>query len=233
MSEFSRRSSQFGVDIDAFIVNPPLLHSWDGGKTWNTGGFHRWDFEPLRAFFDRELTDKRRIIETGCGNSTIFFLFMSRDMVVSVDPDDGVYQRMVAYCTEHSIPTDRHEMYVGLSQIVLPKLSELRMQKFDFALIDGDHCWPSVVVDLYYCNMLLRQGGFIMLDDLHLHSVKEAARFLAEEPGFSLALDLGKSLVFKKLSDEVHPRGWGEQPYIARLSSSYQSWANPNALYAR
>jgi hypothetical protein len=219
------------IDFDAFASNPPLLHSWDGGKTWSTGGYQRQQFEPLRALFDRELVHRRHIIETGCGNSTIFFLLMSPCEVVTIDPDDHLYRRMLNYCVENNIPTDPHEMHVGLSEILLPKLAELHKGRFDFALIDGDHCWPTVFVDFCYCNALVRQDGYIMIDDVQLHSCKELARFVAEEPGFSLALDLGKALVFKKLTSEMHPGGWGEQPYIARLSSAYKAWKNRFALY--
>ena len=62
----------------AFVATLPLLHTFDGGKTWNTGGFERQHFEPLAAFFDRELVHRRHVIETGCGNSTIFFCLCAR-----------------------------------------------------------------------------------------------------------------------------------------------------------
>lgn len=43
---------------------------------------------------------------------------------------------------------------------------------------------------------MLRKGGCLLIDDLHLHSVKEPGRYLAKESGFELAFDLDKSLVF-------------------------------------
>jgi len=66
----------------------------------------------------------------------------------------------------------------------------------DFVLIDGCHCWPTSFVDLEYTNNMLRQGGYLMIDDLNLYAEKELARLLSEHPAFSLALDLEKSLVF-------------------------------------
>lgn len=219
------------IDFQTYVAAMPELHSWDGGKTWNTGGYNRELFQSLRAFFDRKLTGRVRIIETGCGNSTIFFLLAEPERVVTIDPDSAVYQRVIDYCAAQEIPTVVHEMNIGPSEIVLPKIAELGEKQFEFALIDGDHSWPSAFVDFCYFNMLVGRGGYIMIDDVQLHSCKELARFVSEEPGFALSLDLGKALVFEKLTDEKFPRGWGEQPYIARLSKSYEAWPEPTALY--
>ena len=219
------------ADVDAFVANLPLLHTWDHGKTWNSGGFEQKQFDSLRAFFDRHLLDQRRIIETGCCNSTIFFLLTSPTSVVSIDPEESIYCRVLDYCNKNRISSDRHEMHINHSELVLPKIAEVRKRQFDFALIDGNHGWPTVFVDFWYCNMLVRKGGFVMLDDVQLHSVKELARFLAEEPSFAIVLDLGKALVFEKNTDEIMTREWLEQPYIARLSDEYQKWRNPNSLF--
>lgn len=219
------------IDFGKFAANPPLLHTWDGGKTWNTGGFHHQDFELLRVFFDRRLAGRRHIIETGCGNSTIFFLLMNPDHVVTIDPDERIYQRVIDYCDNNGVPTDRHEMHLSPSEMVLPKIAALHEGRFNFALIDGNHGWPTVFVDFCYCNVLLGKGGFLMLDDAHLHSVKELVRFLADESKFGLALDLGKAVVFEKLTDDIIARDWGEQRYIARLTEEYQTWRDPNRLY--
>jgi len=70
-----------------------------------------------------------------------------------------------------------------------------------------------------------------MFDDIHLHSVKELLRCLIEEPDFGLVLDLGKSVVLQKFSDDIHLRDWKDQLYIARLSAEYEKWRNPYALY--
>jgi hypothetical protein len=69
---------------------------------------------------------------------------------------------------------------------------------FDFALIDGQHGWPMVLVDFYYVNYVVRPGGFIMLDDTQLYSVNELVKLLREQPGYEVALDMGKVVVFRK-----------------------------------
>jgi len=47
----------------------------------------------------------------------------------------------------------------------------------DFALIDGCHGWPTCLVDLEYANTMLKAGGYLLIDDTQLHSVKEMAGF--------------------------------------------------------
>ena len=56
----------------------------------------------------------------------------------------------------------------------------------DFALIDGGHGSPTPFLDFFYATHMLKQGGYIMVDDVQLHSVKELARLLAQQPGFEL-----------------------------------------------
>ena len=204
------------ISVDEFLADIPLLHSWDKGKTWSTGGFGARHLQPLRELIEsRKL---RRIIETGCGASTILFLLLESESVVSVDPSGDVYGRVKAYCETKRISLDNHEMHLERSELVLPDIARDPARQFDLALIDGDHAWPTVFVDFCYCNMMLGKGGFVVIDDVQLHSVAELGRWLAEEPGFALRLDLGKALVFEKLDRRAHPKGWMAQPYILRLS---------------
>jgi hypothetical protein len=79
-------------------------------------------------------------------------------------------------------------------------------------------------------NYMLSEGGYLMIDDVQLHSVKELGRLLVDEPGFDLVLDLGKSLLFRKITAARQLGEWNESPYILRLSQEYQRQANPFAL---
>jgi hypothetical protein len=69
-----------------------------------------------------------------------------------------------------------------------------------------------------YANYALKPARLLMIDDIQLHSVGELARLLTEQPGFELALDLGKSLVFKKATADRAMPEWNEQPYVVRRS---------------
>jgi hypothetical protein len=57
-----------------YFADIPNLHTWDNGKTWNTGGFNRNQLSSIYNLIISELSPKPSIIETGAGNSTITFL---------------------------------------------------------------------------------------------------------------------------------------------------------------
>lgn len=202
------------MDRTEYLNAMPKLHSWDGGKSWNTGGFTRTHMDAFMTHIER-VSDRPRIIETGAGNSTIAFTFCNPDKVVTINPDAGVYTRIKDFCAANDISLSRNEMILGRSQWILPRLaSEAKTATFDAALLDGDHGWPLAFVDLFYINFLVKSGGLIIVDDIALYSVREMARFLLHQPGFELVEDLGKALVFKKTTARRELERWVEQPYI-------------------
>jgi predicted O-methyltransferase YrrM len=220
--------------FEDYLRDMPLLHSWDGGITWNAGGFGRDDLEKLYHFLQGRLPAAPIILETGAGNSTIMMLFLSPAKLITIAPDAKLFERIRHFCQNNGISHGALEEHVDGSQWVLPRLAEdnrFADPILDFALIDGSHGWPTCFVDLEYTNSLLKQGGYLWIDDIQLHAVKEMARFLAEQPNFTLVLDMRKSLVFRKLSAERHLGDWVGQPYIVRRSTDYSQFPNPFALH--
>lgn len=218
------------TDFEKYLSNLPMLHSWDGGETWNTGGFERDHLERLHGFLKDNLPNSPVLLETGAGNSTISFLFLAPKRLVSIAPEAKLFDRIRSYCESQHIPFSSLETYVDGSEWILPKMAaELRNTTpiLDFALIDGCHNWPMAFVDFCYINQMLKAGGYLMIDDVQLHSVKELARMLAEQPGFELALDLGKSLVFRRTTEMRALGEWGQLPYIVRKTNDYAKCSNP------
>jgi hypothetical protein len=216
-----------------YLRDIPLLHTWDDGETWTTGGFDRSSLSGLHHFLQDNLRSDPVFLETGAGNSTITMLFLRPARLLSIAPEAKLFQRIRNFCHKHSISDDPLEVYIDGSQWVLPRLAEANRAadpSLDFALIDGCHGWPTAFVDLEYTNSMLRKGGYLLIDDVQLHAEKEIARLLSEHPAFSIALDLGKSLVFRKNTDDRHLGEWSQQPYIVRRTKEYKQFANPFAL---
>ncbi len=220
--------------VEDYLNNIPMLHSWDGGKTWSSGGFEPEHLRYIYDFLREQLGDNSILLETGAGNSTIIFLLLKPSKLLSIAPDAELFGRIRDYCQKNEIADAALEAHVDGSQWVLPRLAaDNRAQEpfLDFALIDGCHGWPTAFVDLEYANAMLRKGGLIMIDDVQLHAEKEIACLLAELPGFSVALDIGKSIIFRKLTDQRFLGEWVGQPYIARRTEEYaRNWPNPFAL---
>jgi predicted O-methyltransferase YrrM len=77
------------------------------------------------------------------------------------------------------------EHHAEESQTTLPRMvSEGR--RFDLAVIDGNHRFDAVFVDLYYLGRLLSPGGIVFVDDYHLPGIARAASFFLANLGWSL-----------------------------------------------
>lgn len=221
------------MQLDQYLSSLPLLHTWDNGKTWNTGGFKPSQLRSLHDFLHRSLPAHPTVLETGAGNSTICLSFLQPAVQTTICPDQALFDRIETYCRGAGIPTGRIDYRLGFSEWVLPEMAAPTRDSgpvLDFGLIDGGHNWPTVFVDFFYMNVMLREGGYLMLDDLQLHSVKELGRLLVEQPGYELCLDERKFLVFRKtIADRTLPE-WNSQPYILRRSKEYGRSADPFAL---
>ena len=77
------------------------------------------------------------------------------------------------------------EHHAGESQIILPRLVG-EGRRFDLAVVDGNHRFDAVFVDLYYLGRLLRPGGIVFVDDFHLPGIARAASFFQANLGWSL-----------------------------------------------
>jgi hypothetical protein len=226
------------MEFESYLANMPPLHSWDQGKTWNSGGFDADHLRRLGNFLASKLSPGPAILETGAGNSTISFSFLQPSRQVAICPDEALFGRIREYCAEHGISTAHMDLRIGCSEWILPEMAAAMRQEstyqdaqpFQFALIDGKHNWPTTFVDFFYINFMLRAGSYLMIDDIHLYSVKEMARFLNEEPGFEIALDLGKALVFQKKTDDAEIAEWNESPYILRRTKDHRYRRNLFAL---
>ncbi|HVN45115.1 MAG TPA: class I SAM-dependent methyltransferase [Steroidobacteraceae bacterium] len=221
------------MEFAEYLRDIPRFHSWDGGVTWNSGGFSPGALKTLHGFLHARLPPRPTLLETGAGNSTVMMLFLSPAKIISIEPDAQLFERIRQFCELNAISYDALESHPEGSQWVLPQLAadNRRFEPLlDFALIDGCHGWPTCLVDLGYAHAMLKPGGYLLIDDTQLHSVKEMARFLTEQPGFCLALDLGKSLVFQKLTAERDFGEWERQPYIVRRTQQYLRSPNRYAL---
>ncbi|MES2699263.1 MAG: class I SAM-dependent methyltransferase [Pseudomonadota bacterium] len=57
---------------------------------------------------------------------------------------------------------------------------------FDFILIDGGHGLGQAMVDAFYCDRLLKIGGYMAVDDIFMPSTAHSLRFLIDECGYKV-----------------------------------------------
>ena len=224
------------MDLDAYLADLPLLHTWDLGKTWNTGGFNAGQLRRMHEIVGEHFPDRPvRILETGAGNSTITFLHLRLERLVTIAPAADLRDRIITYCRDHQIDTAALDYRSERSEIELPALAlgagggpvpDPRPQ-FDVALIDGGHGWPTVFVDFCYVNLMMRKGSLLFLDDIQLYSVAEISRLLEMQPGFTLREELHKLQVWEKDDNEKFLPEHSREPYI--IEATKQAAAPPTA----
>ena len=74
------------------------------------------------------------------------------------------------------------------SQLALPRfVTEGR--SFDLALIDGDHTFEGVFLDLCFADRLVRPGGLVIVDDLWMPAIRHAVSYVERNLGWELLPD--------------------------------------------
>lgn len=90
-----------------------------------------------------------------------------------VDPcQSEVYGRAAIAALKECGLEDIFELCETPSHVALPKLIELGVST-DFAFIDGMHTIDYTLIDLFFCDKLLRPGGILCIHDMNLPSKKK------------------------------------------------------------
>jgi hypothetical protein len=197
----------------ALLADLPRLHRW-GGKE-QVGGMNRAIGE--RMVTELERYAKPRVVETGAGASTLLFCCMEPVELTSIAPNAELEERIRSEAATRDIDLGPLQYLCERSEVALPRLAAAGA-KFDVALIDGSHNWPSVFVDFCYANMMMASGATLLLDDTQLYSVSQLFLLLQEQEEFEhVGLD-GKLATFRKRSDHSFLPEWNLEPFIERNS---------------
>jgi predicted O-methyltransferase YrrM len=80
---------------------------------------------------------------------------------------------------------DLVEYHAEDSQIALPRFLQ-EGRRFDLAVVDGNHRFDGVFLDLVYLGRLVRPRGIIFVDDYQLPAVARATSFFTRDLGWRL-----------------------------------------------
>jgi predicted O-methyltransferase YrrM len=198
----TRERPAFHVDLGA-TVERRIAGQFD----WSIGeDVLRWLAGTLRAGWTT--------LETGVGYSTVVFA-AAGCRHTAISPDGVEHASVREWCTRHSVPLDHARLIAAPSQDVVHGLAP---EPLDVILIDGDHAFPAPFIDWYYTAERLRCGGALLVDDTQLATGTLLRTFLVREEGrWRLECDLGKTAVFRRVTERPVARGlwWGEQPWAA------------------
>jgi Methyltransferase domain len=178
------RDATNAVDQSGITANHPFLR-----KLIADGGFHFdgrfWPFTPQVTRFDRLALYAERILSAGhsrgleigtfIGLSTVFLaeaLARNDGTLDTIDPrvpnqrwgenDKIPNAYLVAEMFVREAELTNVTFLTGRSYDLLPT----RPRRYDFAHIDGDHNYHSVVLDFILVDSMLDVGGLVVLDDV-------------------------------------------------------------------
>lgn len=181
--------------IEKILTARPRLHQWGDGGLDDI--FLRRYVKQLAAL--REEVGPLQIIETGAGLSTLLFLAREPARLVSIAPDAELQSRIFAAAEQFAVNVRPLEFVCAGSQDALPEIT--RNQRFNCALIDGDHSFPMVFVDFFYMNRALGAKSSLTIDDVHLGSGRELFQVVRAQPEFEIDFLVWKTVVFRKIKE--------------------------------
>ena len=151
----------------------PVSLDPDGGKS-------------LQKFIQDE--DPQRVIEIGLGYGfSALNVFAAKDLskksdfrFITIDPNQESRFSNVGLQLLREIDVFEYvEFHNDSSELVLPRLI-MTKEKADFAVVDGNHRFEHVFVDLFFLGRILKPGSLIFLDDMQLLGIKKAVSFFVK-----------------------------------------------------
>lgn len=166
-------------------LNPDDINS---GKLFDLLEYENTDSKPVSFKtqllpiynFVRENKFKRTMeVGFGIGGSAVHILAASGGKHVAMDPvQRGVYKNLGLKNIKKLGFESNFEFFNDCSENVLPKLL-YENRKFEFIYIDGDHKFDFALIDFFLSDLLLDKGGYILLDDAWMLSVKKVGEFIS------------------------------------------------------
>jgi predicted O-methyltransferase YrrM len=86
------------------------------------------------------------------------------------------------------------------SEIALPELLDQGEATFDLIFIDGWHTFDHTLLDCFYATRLLRQGGYLLIDDVGMPAVRRTIDYLIRYPCYQThaTLSVPRPLTLKR-----------------------------------
>ena len=130
-----------------------------------------------------------RTLEVGCafGISSLYICEATSKQVsphhIAIDPNQSTEWHNIGVRNLREAGFKFWELIEEPSEFALPDLLR-RGVKVQLALIDGWHTFDKVMVDFFYIDRLLEDGGIVVFDDVNLAPVNRAVRYVSNYPNY-------------------------------------------------
>lgn len=205
----------------------------DGRETEVHSNIGRDSVEKIRKLIRSIGAQKTLEVGMASGVSTLAILGSHSGHHTAIDPYQTAagpegWQGVGLTAVRNSGLEDRFTLLKESSHLVLPRLVS-EGQEFDFIFIDGWHSFDYTFMDIFYSDLLLRDGGILVVDDWGMPQVAFAIKFLISHKPYE---QLGP-----RLYDPMNPLGklrrkltrnpdcdWGSIRAFRKLRTAQVRW---------
>lgn len=175
-------------------------------------------------------------METGSGKTTLLFSHLSRDhKVFAIEFYGDKATNSVAGVKASPLFNSASVEYIeGPTQLTLPRYTF--EHKLQLALIDGPHGYPFPDLEYYYIYPHLEEGALLLVDDIHIATIRHLFDFLKEDDMFELLEVVEKTAFFRRSNVPTFDPlldGWWLQNYNKARFPVDDVDASPTVLAAR
>lgn len=111
---------------------------------------------------------------------------------IAIDPNQSTQWHNVAVTNIKRLGYPRMELIEQPSYRALPQILnrlvgntkwinptyDPNYPRLDLCFVDGWHTFDATLVDMYYCDLLLRPGGYLIVDDAKFDALKDLAKYI-------------------------------------------------------
>jgi hypothetical protein len=153
----------------------------------------------------------RRSLETGAGKSTLLLSHLSaHHLVFSVNDGDSLTNAR----TCELLKRETVEFIDGPSQHTL--MNYTFTEPLQLVFIDGPHGFPFPNMEYWKVYPHIAPGGLLVIDDIHIPTIRQLFDFLREDDMFRLIETVGKTAFFERTKAATFSPvqdGWWLQKY--------------------
>ena len=122
--------------------------------------------------------------------------------------DEEEVERIKTYCDDTGISVDKAEFIIDESHDILPAMHR---KAYDLVFIDGAHRFPFPIVDWFFCSMLLKENGLMIITNTDIISFNILCKFMLSDTHWK-KIDIRENFgIFKKLGGHDYPSDWQGQ----------------------
>ena len=208
--------------VDRILSQPPAVHyiTLEDVALNRVTGAHSAQEAEYRCLA-RHCRPGIQTLETGSGLSTILFAAWGANHVC-ITPVQAEVDAIRAHCLNQDISLEHVTFEVDGSDVILGREGP-GGSPLDLVFIDGGHGFAMPIIDWHYAGSRLREGGLLVVDDIHLPAVRVLHHYLTCDPRWRQVDGSRFWAAYERRSEGSLAEDWYVQPFYRFRSRGLHS----------